>query len=212
MTRFAGMNDYANMSHDKVRSLYDEKRRDDPDKALSEGLKMHKALYPELYNETANQSDGITDSAASGKVAPGSVAAQPTEPVVRQKYYVGDSVAEGLGGKNKFAKVGRSATDTLGMLLKQPEGFFKDQDVVLSSGILNGGTMEDVRKQLQHLVSDGATVKLVGTPKYNSRFAGFNDQLSSLADEFGVEFGGGYDARNTDGIHPQYGIHQYYGR
>lgn len=212
MTGSDGQPNYAKMSHDKIRFLYDNLRRDDADKALSEGRLMHKALYPNLYNETSNKPDSTNNPVVPGKVVPGPVAAQPTGSVERARYYVGDSVAEGLGGKNRFAKVGRSAPDTLSMLIKQPEGFFRGQDVVLSSGILNGGTMEDVRKQLQHLVSDGASVKLVGAPKFNTRFAGFNDQLSSLADEFGIEFGGGYDARGTDHIHPQYINHPYYQR
>ena len=209
MTKSAGMKDYSNMSHSGINSFYNELRKDDPDKALSEGLLMHKAIHPKLYGESSDNSTPInSDPVNPGKVSTGSVQAEPT---AYQPLYMGDSLAVGLGGENNpYGKVGRNAFDNLTYLKKQGSDFYDNRDIVLSSGILNGGTMANVREQLRHLQEQGAkSIKLVGAPKYNTRFAGYNDKLRAIADEYGIEFNGGYDARHTDGVHPTYSDHPY---
>jgi len=145
------------------------------------------------------------------------------EPVPTNKFnpsgalYLGDSIATGLGHKglkgddNSDAQWGRNANTNLQLMTSRPEGTYKGKDIVLSSGILNGGTWENVRSQLELLQSRGASsIRLVGAPKYNERFAGYNDQLQEIAKKYGVTFLGGYDARNTDNIHPNYSSYPTY--
>ena len=111
-----------------------------------------------------------------------------------------------FGGEVKEGKIwGRGAADTLALLNNRPEGTFKGKDVVLSSGVLNsGGDWDTVRSQVRLLQNRGAnSIRLVGAPSNSERFSGYNDQLSSISDELGINFLGGYTPGN-DGVHFDY--------
>ena len=161
---------------------------------------------------------GINDSLESGgskKVAtpPATSAVEaPETPEVPEfnaanALFYGDSIATGLGhggaqgDENSDAMWGRGAAGVLGLMNTRPEGTFKDRDVVLSTGVLNSGADWDtVRSQLNFLNGRGArSVRLVGVPN-TDQYAGWNDQLQSLADETGAQFMGGYTP-GSDGVH-----------
>ena len=141
----------------------------------------------------------------------------PTEFNVNNALYFGDSIATGLGHggergtDSSDAQWGRGAQANLQLMSARPQGTFKGKDIVLSSGILNSGTWENVNSQIELLQNRGAnSIRLVGAPKYNKRFAGYNDRLQSIAKKYGVTFLGGYDARNTDNVHPNYSTYPTY--
>lgn len=125
--------------------------------------------------------------------------------------YYGDSIATGLGhggaqGNNDSdAMWGRGAADTLALMNSRPYGTFRGRDVVLSSGVLNSGADWDtVRSQVRLLQNRGAnSIRLVGAPSGSDRFSGYNENLSSISDELGVNFLGGYTP-GSDGVHFDY--------
>jgi len=143
--------------------------------------------------------------------APAVMDAEPPEFNPSNALYYGDSIATGLGhggaqGNNDSdAMWGRGAADTLALLNSRPEGTFKGKDVVLSSGVLNsGGDWDTVRSQVRLLQNRGAnSIRLVGAPSNSERFSGYNDQLSSISDELGINFLGGYTP-GDDGVHFDY--------
>jgi hypothetical protein len=141
----------------------------------------------------------------------------PAEFNINNALYFGDSIATGLGhrgqkGTDKSdAQWGRGAHTNLELMRSRPDGTFKGKDIVLSSGILNSGTWENVNSQIELLQNRGAnSIRLVGAPKYNKRFAGYNDRLQNIAKQYGITFLGGYDARNTDNVHPNYSTYPTY--
>ena len=69
----------------------------------------------------------------------------------------------------------------------------------------NTSDFAGVENQLQYLTSQGASVRLVGAADGN--YDSHNAQLATLAEQYGVEFTGGFTP-GTDGVHPpnyQYG-------
>ena len=102
--------------------------------------------------------------------------------------YYGDSIATGLGHgsrqgtPNSDAHWGRGAQATLALLNSRPEGTFRDQDIVLSTGVLNSGADWDtVRSQVNFLQGRGArSVRLVGVPNTDRYPAGMNSCNQSL--------------------------------
>jgi hypothetical protein len=143
--------------------------------------------------------------------APPVMDAEPPEFNPSNALYYGDSLATGLGhggarGNNDSdAMWGRGAADTLALLNNRPDGTFRGRDVVLSSGVLNSGADWDtVRSQVRLLQNRGAnSVRLVGAPLNNDRFGGYNQNLSSISDELGINFLGGYTP-GSDGVHFDY--------
>ena len=143
--------------------------------------------------------------------APAVVGPTPTEFSTDNALYYGDSIATGLGhgsaqGNNDSdAMWGRGAADTLALLNSRPEGTFRGKDVVLSSGVLNsGGDWDTVRAQVRLLQNRGAnSIRLVGAPSNSERFGGYNDQLSAISYELGINFLGGYTP-GDDGVHFDY--------
>ena len=143
--------------------------------------------------------------------APPVMDAEPPEFNPSNALYYGDSIATGLGhggargNESSDAMWGRGAADTLALLNSRPEGTFKGRDVVLSSGVLNSGADWDtVRSQVRLLQNRGAnSIRLVGAPSGSDRFSGYNKNLSSISDELGVNFLGGYTPGN-DGVHFDY--------
>ncbi len=143
--------------------------------------------------------------------APSVVDAEPPEFNPSNALYYGDSIATGLGHggargtADSDAMWGRGAADTLALLNSRPDGTFKGRDVVLSSGVLNSGADWDtVRSQVRLLQNRGAnSVRLVGAPSGSDRFSGYNENLSSISDELGVNFLGGYTP-GSDGVHFDY--------
>jgi len=165
-----------------------------------------------------------TGTAAPGKAQPSAVADTPAKveaPVVefdpQNALFYGDSIATGLGhgGKqgddNSDAQWGRGAAGTLALLNSRPEGTFKGQDVVLSTGVLNSGADWDtVRSQLQFLKGRGArSIRVVGVPT-TGKYQGWNEQLQTLSDEAGATFLGGYTP-GDDGVHmPDYSTYSVF--
>ncbi len=143
--------------------------------------------------------------------APPVMDAEPPEFNPSNALYYGDSIATGLGhggarGSNDSdAMWGRGAADTLALLNSRPDGTFKGRDVVLSSGVLNsGGDWDTVRSQIRLLQNRGAnSIRLVGAPSNSDRFSGYNENLSSISDELGINFLGGYTP-GADGVHFDY--------
>jgi len=148
--------------------------------------------------------------------APQAITPEPVEFNPSNALYYGDSIATGLGhggaegNENSDARWGRGAARTLALLNSRPEGTFKDQDVVLSTGILNSGADWDtVRSQVNFLNGRGArSVRLVGVPN-TDQYAGWNDQLQTIADETGATFLGGYTP-GEDGVHFDYTTYPVY--
>jgi hypothetical protein len=148
--------------------------------------------------------------------APQPITPEPVEFNPSTALYYGDSIATGLGHKgargdsNSDAHWGRGAQATLSLLNSRPEGTFRDQDIVLSTGVLNSGADWDtVRSQVNFLQGRGArSIRLVGVPN-TERYAGWNDQLQSIADETGTIFLGGYTP-GSDGVHFDYSTYPVY--
>lgn len=148
--------------------------------------------------------------------APQAITPEPVEFNPSTALYYGDSIATGLGhgsaegNENSDARWGRGAARTLALLNSRPEGTFKDQDVVLSTGILNSGADWDtVRSQVNFLNGRGArSVRLVGVPN-TDQYSGWNDNLSSIAEETGATFLGGYTP-GSDGVHFDYSTYPVY--
>lgn len=168
--------------------------------------------------------DPDTGTAAPGKAEPSAVADTPAQaeaPVIefnpQNALFYGDSIATGLGHNsqrgddNSDAQWGRGAAGTLALMNSRPEGTFKGQDVVLSTGVLNSGADWDtVRAQLNFLNQRGArSVRVVGVPE-TGKYQGWNTQLQTLSDEAGATFLGGYTP-GDDGVHmPDYSTYSVY--
>jgi len=123
----------------------------------------------------------------------------------------GDSLATGLchggaeGNENSDARWGRGAGRTLEVMGGRPDGTFRGNDVVLSTGILNSGlNLDTVRAQINLLNERGAkSIQLVGVPNTDA-YPGWNDRLQTIAKETGSTFLGGYKP-GSDGVHmPDY--------
>ena len=122
---------------------------------------------------------------------------------------IGDSVARGLAGNgatpgtDKDAqKVGRNPEQTLQYIKGLDKSTLQGKTIRLSSGILNNTKdLKDVEEQIKYLTAAGAKVQLVGTPTNNPKFSGLNDQLKKLADQYKIDFLGGYTA-GKDNTHP----------
>ena len=150
--------------------------------------------------------------------APQPITPQPIEFNPSNALYYGDSIATGLGhggaqgNDNSDAMWGRGAGATLSLLNSRPIGTFKDQDVVLSTGILNSGADWDtVTSQVNFLKGRGArSIRLVGVP-ITSKYAGWNDRLQSIATDTGAIFLGGYNP-GADGVHFDYSTYPVYRR
>ena len=115
----------------------------------------------------------------------------------------GDSIATGIGHNGRRgntwsdAQWGRSPSSQLNLMTQRGQRHFSGRDVVLSTGILNHTDWKSVRGQFEFLsLASARSVKVAGTP-----FPGMNQRLSSLCDEYGFVFLGGYQA-GSDGIHP----------
>jgi hypothetical protein len=167
--------------------------------------------------ETVQEVTLTAPEPATASVTPTLEESIPTEFNINNALYFGDSIATGLGhsgqkGTDKSdAQWGRGAHTNLELMRARPDGTFKGKDIVLSSGILNSGTWENVSSQIELLQNRGAnSIRLVGAPKYNKRFAGYNDRLQDIAKKYGITFLGGYDARNTDNVHPNYSTYPTY--
>jgi hypothetical protein len=148
--------------------------------------------------------------------APQPITPEPIEFNPSTALYYGDSIATGLGhgsrqgNPNSDAHWGRGAGATLSLLNSRPDGTFRDQDIVLSTGVLNSGADWDtVRSQVNFLQGRGArSIRLVGVPN-TERYAGWNDQLQSIADETSTIFLGGYTP-GSDGVHFDYSTYPVY--
>ena len=148
--------------------------------------------------------------------APQPITPEPVEFNPSTALFYGDSIATGLGHggakgtPDSDAHWGRGAQATLALLNSRPEGTFRDQDIVLSTGVLNSGADWDtVRSQVNFLQGRGArSVRLVGVPN-TERYSGWNDQFQTIADETGAIFLGGYTPGN-DGVHFDYSTYPVY--
>lgn len=118
----------------------------------------------------------------------------------------GDSVATGIGhggargSEASEAQWGRGSAAQLAYMKAKGPKYYTGRDVILSSGVLNSGDLESVRKQLEFLKSSGArSVRVAGAP-LTGRFSGLNQKLNDLSNLYGFSFMGGY--KSSDGVHP----------
>ena len=214
--------DYKNMSASQLNTEYDNLRAgNDVNAAEVAGLAMHKAYFNKSdETSTPISTNNPTSTNTPEAPKPGKVETPLAKPEASAEFpefnpsnalYYGDSIATGLGhggargNADSDAMWGRGAADTLALLNNRPEGTFKGRDVVLSSGVLNSGADWDtVRSQVRLLQNRGAnSIRLVGAPSGSDRFSGYNENLSSISDELGVNFLGGYTPGN-DGVHFDY--------
>ena len=178
---------------------------------------------PSSLNSGANTNPGdskpgkaTTPPTPAVAEAPQPITPEPIEFNPAEALYYGDSIATGLGhggaegNENSDARWGRGAARTLALMNSRPEGTFKGRDVVLSSGVLNSGADWDtVRAQINFLNGRGArSVRLVGVPD-TDQYAGWNDNMSTIADETGAIFLGGYTP-GSDGVHFDYSTYPVY--
>ncbi|MEK6246945.1 MAG: cellulose binding domain-containing protein, partial [Planctomycetales bacterium] len=120
-----------------------------------------------------------------------------------ETHIIGDSIAVGLQYQNPaalgYALVGSTPTTIYNEILA---GGYQLQGarVLLSSGIMNNTIdFAGVENQLQYLTAQGASVRLVGAADGN--YDSHNQQLATLAEQYGVTFMGGFTP-GTDGVHP----------
>ena len=178
---------------------------------------------PAGFNSGSNDSPGGSQPkkepappAPAVAEAPQAITPEPVEFDPSNALYYGDSIATGLGhggaegDENSDARWGRGAARTLALLNSRPEGTFKGKDIVLSTGILNSGADWDtVRSQLNFLNGRGArSIRLVGVPN-TDKYAGWNDNLKTIAEETGATFLGGYQP-GDDGVHFDYSTYPVY--
>lgn len=122
-----------------------------------------------------------------------------------QQLFIGDSIAEGMKTASKGegnTKVGRKPGEILSEMEKMGPDYFKGKEVVLSTGLSNNTQdLDSVRKQMEFLKQSGANVKIAGMSNSREDLAPGNQQLQDLANEYGYQFMGGFDA-GKDKIHP----------
>lgn len=137
--------------------------------------------------------------------------ATPVRGSRKEKVYIGDSFADGLGSADEgsvvYAKVGDSPSAILNRLKGIAPERLRDKRIVLSTGLANDPKdVDSVRKQLEHLKSIGVKdVVIVGGPQgENARpdLVGINGTVSNFAKEFNFKFGGGF-VPGGDGVHPR---------
>jgi hypothetical protein len=119
--------------------------------------------------------------------------------------FVGDSIAQGLkdaAGGEGHTIVGRKPHEVLADMENLGPEHFKGKKVVLSTGLSNNTRdIESVKKQMQFLKDAGANVQVAGMSNSREDLAPGNQQLQSLAGEYGYPFMGGFVA-GEDEIHP----------
>jgi hypothetical protein len=108
------------------------------------------------------------------------------------------------------SRVGAPTGEVLRRINDAPDDQVQGKDVTLSTGILNGGNMGDVRRQIDALLAKGArSVTVLGTPN-NDRWGDLNDGLSNIVDAYDgddktqgrVSFLGPVNNVAPDGVHP----------
>ena len=119
-------------------------------------------------------------------------------------YFYGDSIAVGFGQESPGRRaVGASPSQVLKYLqedLQKNPNIFSGKNINLSSGISNNRTdFYSIQKQLELLKNSGANVDLIGAS--NQRYPEENKKLASLANQFGFNFLGGFNA-GSDMVHP----------
>jgi hypothetical protein len=141
------------------------------------------------------------------KLPAGTVVAENSKEVEtkQQRIFLGDSIAQGMRDVAKgegTTQVGRKPHEVLSDMEALGPEYFKDKEVILSTGLSNNTEdLESVRKQMEFLKQSGANVKVAGMSNSREDLAPGNEQLQSLAGEYGYQFMGGYDA-GKDKVHP----------
>ena len=137
---------------------------------------------------------------------PKAVSSSPSSSSPIRTIVTGDSVATGIGhggarGNNTTeAAWGRGSAEQLAFMRKKGADYYRDANVVLSSGVLNSGDLKSVEAQLQFLRQSGVkNVRLAGGPLVGPH-SKYNQHLKNLAKKYGFQFIGGYDS--NDGVHP----------
>ena len=216
-------------SHNKAKDLakaFTDIRDRDVEARAAFDPRFDKRIKPVTNNEGVSNSGNVPKSgtvASAGKVAVPPVVSTIEAPTISSSdtiepiafdpstaLYYGDSIATGLGHRGARgddttdAQWGRGAAAVLALMNSRPEGTFKDKDIVLSTGILNSGADWDtVRSQVNFLQGRGArSIRLVGLPN-TDQYSGWNDNMSTIADETGAIFLGGYTP-GDDGVHFDY--------
>ncbi len=126
--------------------------------------------------------------------------------------FYGDSIAHGYRNANHaqgLTKVGASpkmVLEQLHVALKRNPNAFKGQTVILSSGLSNNvSDYGNIKKQLELLQGAGANVQLLGVSNqfnlHSQNGGDMNRVLSALANQYGVQFKGGFNA-GKDRVHP----------
>lgn len=120
--------------------------------------------------------------------------------------FLGDSIADGMknavNGEGNTLK-SRPPDVVLSEMQKMGLDYFKGREVVLSTGLSNNTVdLDSVRKQMEFLKQAGAKVKIAGMSNSREDLAPGNQQLQSMAEEYGYQFMGGFDA-GEDLIHPK---------
>ena len=133
------------------------------------------------------------------------VADESAVPDTSKRLFIGDSIAEGMKDASKGegnTKVGRNPSEVLSEMETMGSDYFKDKEVVLSTGLSNNTQdLDSVRKQMEFLKNAGAKVKIAGMSNSREDLAPGNQQLQELSSEYGYQFMGGYDA-GEDKVHP----------
>ena len=173
-------------------------------------------------NATNKQAGGVMGNAMAtldakygGKAQPAGVkppasTQAPAPAVTKEKYFFGDSIADGFKTHHKghgWTKVGAPPKDVLFYLkntvLKTP-GEYRNRDIYLSTGMSNNPTdIVTIAEQLRLLKDAGVKVKVFGVsnkyPKGNP--VGMNATLASLCKTYGMTFLGGFEP-GKDLVHP----------
>jgi len=137
---------------------------------------------------------------------------QPQPAAPARTIVTGDSVATGIGyggakgTPESEAQWGRSSAQQLAYMRRKGPNYYRNADVVLSSGVLNSGDLASVEAQLQFLrQANVRSVRLAGGP-LGGIHSVYNAKLKALAEKYGFTFMGGYDS--DDGLHPDYSTYR----
>ena len=155
-------------------------------------------------------------TAPPGVTPPDHVLAQPNSPTTGAQtphpdIVLGDSYAGGAGqaaGVPSISRVGIPTSEVLKIVQSTPPDQTRGKNVMLSTGLVNGGSTGDVQQMIAYLLDPqrgGATsVTLMGAPA-NARFNSLNGALAGIASQSkggSVQFLGPVTNIAADGVHP----------
>lgn len=186
----------------------------DPSKIVSHGeldISRIKGLNPDGGAEgkdfiTAYRANA-TGAPATASATPATASATPAAASAASPYFIGDSIAQGLRGKDGQGDtvIGRKPAAVLTAINAAPPEQLRGRPIVLSTGLSNNPSdLASVQAQFDALKAKGVNPADIHVAGLGSRsdIAAASPALQKLVAQNGATYGGDFRA-GADGVHPQ---------